>query len=49
GILDRLCLEIAQDMLETVSNDPNFLTTVISGDKSWAKGLDQKPSCSQHV
>ncbi|XP_076438852.1 protein GVQW3-like [Babylonia areolata] len=35
----QLCLEIAQDMLETVNSDPNF-NTVITGDESWVFGYD---------
>lgn len=32
--------EIAQDMLEAVQNDPNFLNTVITGDETWVYGYD---------
>jgi hypothetical protein len=31
----QLCLETAQDMLECANRDPEFLKTVITGDKSW--------------
>ena len=37
---NQLRLEIAQDMLDCVENDSNFLNTVITGDKSWVYGYD---------
>ena len=36
----QLRLEIAQDMLDCVENDPKFLNTVITGDESWVYGYD---------
>lgn len=36
----NLRLEIAQDMLETVNGDPDFMNTVITGDESWVYGYD---------
>ena len=35
----KLCLEIAQDMLDCVESDSNFLNTVITGDE-WVYGYD---------
>ena len=36
----QLCLEIAQDMLDCIESDSNFLNTVITGDESWVYGYD---------
>jgi len=36
----QLRLEIAQDMLDCVESDSNFLITVITGDESWVYGYD---------
>ena len=36
----QLRLEIAQDMLDCVKSDFNFLNTVITGDESWVYGYD---------
>jgi len=36
----QLRLKIAQDMLECVESDSNFLSTVITGDESWVYGYD---------
>lgn len=36
----ELRLEVAQDMLECIQNDPNFLKTVITCDESWVYGYD---------
>jgi len=36
----QLRLEIAQDMLDCVESDSNFLYTVITGDESWVNGYD---------
>ena len=36
----QLRLEIAQDMLDCVEIDSNFLNTVITGDESWVFGYD---------
>ena len=36
----QLRLEIAQDMLDYVESDSNFLNTVITGDESWVYGYD---------
>jgi len=36
----QLCLEIAQDMLDCVEGDSNFLNTVITGDESWVYKYD---------
>jgi len=36
----QLRLEIAQDMLDCVERDSNFLKTVITGDESWVYGYD---------
>jgi len=36
----HLCLEIAQDMLDCVESDSNFLNTVITGDELWVYGYD---------
>lgn len=33
-------LDVAQDMLECVSDDPDFLKTVITGDETWVYGYD---------
>jgi hypothetical protein len=32
--------EVAQDLLETANNDPDFLKKVITGDESWVYGYD---------
>jgi len=37
---EQLRLEIAQDMLDCVESDSNFLNTVITGDESWVYGYD---------
>jgi len=36
----QLRLEIAQDMLDCIESDSNFLNTVITGDESWVYGYD---------
>jgi len=36
----QLRLEIAQDMLDCVESDSNFLNTVLTGDESWVYGYD---------
>jgi len=36
----QLRMEIAQDMLDCVESDSNFLNTVITGDESWVCGYD---------
>jgi len=36
----QLRLEIAQDMLDCVESDSNFLNTVITGDESWVYRYD---------
>jgi len=36
----QLRLKIAQDMLDCVESDSNFLNTVINGDESWVYGYD---------
>jgi len=36
----QLRLEIAQDMLDSVNSNPDFLNTVITGDESWIYGYD---------
>ena len=36
----ELCVEVAQDLLDTTSTDPEFLTTVITGYESWVYGYD---------
>jgi hypothetical protein len=33
-------LEVARDMLECANGDPEFLKTVITGDKTWVYGYD---------
>jgi len=37
---EQLCLEIAQDMLDCVESDSNFLNTAITGDESWVYVYD---------
>jgi len=37
---EQLRLEIAQDMLDCVESDSNFLNTVVTGDESWVYGYD---------
>ena len=36
----ELRVEVAQDLLDTTSTDPEFLNTVITGDESWVYGYD---------
>ena len=36
----ELCVEVAQDLLDTTSTDSEFLNTVITGDESWVYGYD---------
>ena len=36
----QLRLEIAQDMLDSIESDSNFLNTVITGDESWVYGYN---------
>jgi predicted transcriptional regulator len=36
----RLCLEVALDMLECANCDPEFLKTVITGAEMWVYGYD---------
>jgi len=36
----ELCVEVAQDLLDTTSTDPEFLNTLITGDESWVYGYD---------
>jgi AraC-like DNA-binding protein len=38
----QLCLEVARDMLECASGDPEFLKTVITGDETWVYGYDME-------
>ena len=46
----QLRLEIAQDMLECVESDSNFLNIVITGDESWVYGYDPetKAQCTHN-
>ena len=37
---EELRAEVAQDLLDTTSTDPEFLNTVITGDESWVYGYD---------
>jgi len=36
----ELRVEVAQDLLDTTSTDPEFLNTVITGDETWVYGYD---------
>lgn len=36
----ELRVEVAQDLLDTTSTDPEFLNTVITGDESWVYGYE---------
>ena len=36
----EFCPAVAQDLLETANNDPDFLKKVITGDESWVYGYD---------
>ena len=36
----QLRLEVSQDMLDSVANDPGFMNTIITGDESWVYGYD---------
>jgi len=36
----EFCAAVAQDLLETTNNDPDFLKKVITGDESWVYGYD---------
>ena len=36
----EFCAAVAQDLLETANNDPDFLKKVITGDESWVYGYD---------
>ena len=36
----QLRVEVAQDMLNTATSDPDFMNTVITGDESWVYGYD---------
>jgi hypothetical protein len=38
----QLCLEVARDMLECASGDPEFLKTVITGDETWICAYDSE-------
>jgi len=44
----QLRLETAQDMLDCVESDSNFLNTVITGDESWVYGYDPEKRRSPH-
>ena len=46
----QLRLEIAQDMLDCVESDSNFLNIVITGDESWVYGYDPetKAQCTHN-
>ena len=35
-------LDIAQDLLQTTDDNPDYLNTVITGDESWVYGYDPK-------
>jgi hypothetical protein len=36
----ELCLEVTRDILECANGDPEFLMTMITGDKMWVYGYD---------
>jgi hypothetical protein len=36
----ELRVEVAQDLLDTTSTEPELLNTVITGDESWVYGYD---------
>jgi hypothetical protein len=36
----HLCLEVARDMLQCASGDPEFLKTVMTGDETCVYGYD---------
>jgi hypothetical protein len=38
----ELCLEVVQDMLQWANKDPEFLSIVITGDKSWVYGYENR-------
>jgi hypothetical protein len=38
----QLRLEVARDVLECASGDPEFLKTVITGDETWVYGYDSE-------
>ena len=44
----HLRLEIAQDMLDCVESDSNFLNTVITCDESWVYGYDPETKAQSH-
>ena len=36
----QVCLDIVQDLLQTTNDNPKYLNTVITGNKSWVYGYD---------
>lgn len=36
----QLCMEIAQDMLDSANHNPDFMKTIITGDLIWVYGYD---------
>nr|XP_050038879.1 uncharacterized protein LOC126536027 [Dermacentor andersoni] len=42
----QLRVEVSQDMLDSTNSDPNFMSTIITGDESWVYGYD--PETKSH-
>ena len=36
----QLLVEISQDLLDSTNSDPEFMNTIITGDKSWVYGYE---------
>jgi len=42
------CVNISQELLDSVSVDENFLKTIVTGDETWVYGYDVETKASHH-
>ena len=40
GMTGAAHVEVSQDMQDSANSDPDFMNTIITGDKSWMYGYD---------
>ena len=41
-------VEVSQDMQDSANSDPDFMNTIITGDKSWMYGYDPETKSFSH-
>jgi hypothetical protein len=35
AVQKQLCVEVSQDMLDSINSEPDFMTIIITSDESW--------------